>query len=223
MRLFLADLVCMRTADAIYPISEWETRKYWSALPGRAKPKWLPYFAPDRVVRQHSDTAPRDTIACLPGRVREYPRSQDMIVAFVRFAERARQLTDRYRYSITGDDIPNAGLDVPSFINLPGLVPDIAHFMSSVRAVAILSPFGYGFKTTITDALANGCIPLLHSTLFNRTPAIIRPFCVEVRSLDPPSVLQVLGRLDTPCGASGVNDQLRAISFGILREAFGCP
>jgi len=223
MRLFLTDLACMRHADAIYPISEWEMTRYWSVLPGRAKPKWLPYFAPDRVLGLYSDTADRDTIACLPGRIGGYPRSRDMVRAFVRFAVRTRQLTDRYKYSITGDDIQNADLEIPPFIDLPGLVPDIAQFISSVRAVAILSPFGYGFKTTIVDAIANGCTPLLHSALFGRTPAIIREHCIEVRSLDTPSLLEVLRGLSGRRQATGVNDALRTTSFAILREAFGCP
>ncbi len=222
-RLVLSDLACMRRADAVYPISEWETEKYWRRLPGGAHLEWLPYFAPASVVGVGTGSQPRDIIACLPGRVMGYPRSRDMVRHFVHFAERLRRVTTRYRFVITGEDVAGAGLNLPDYITLVGHVPDIAHFMTSVRAIGMLSPLGHGWKTTITDALANGCLPLLHATLFRRTPAIIRELCVEVGSLEDSSLAGILRRIENPPTASDVNDRLRSMSFDILARAFDCP
>jgi hypothetical protein len=221
LRLLSADLQCRRKANAVYPISEWEAKRYWRLLPGRAVVQWLPYFSASQAATAEPD-GERDTIACLAGRIRDYPRSRDMALRFIRFAAALRRVTDRYRYVITGDDVASAGLALPPWMGTPGLVPDIGGFMGSLRAVAMLSPLGYGFKTTIVDALSHGSVPLLHPAQLKRVPAIVRGHCVGVSSLDPSDLRTILERIEGVPDAAHVNATLRRISCETLSSAFGC-
>ncbi|MGH9823579.1 MAG: polysaccharide deacetylase family protein [Blastocatellia bacterium] len=218
LRLFISDFRVRRTADAIFPISDWEARAYWWRLPGRSAVKWLPYFAPDFVLGKPGKVRKQEIIACLPGRA-DHTRNRDMVECFIKFCEVAAKLNPALRFIITGD-LTNSGIKVPRYIELPGLVDDIAEFLAPVKAVAVLSPLGYGFKTTIADALANGCYALVHPIHYEHGPAEIKEGCVPVGSVTPGAVAEVIERISEPLEDSSVNDRLRERAFDVLTRDF---
>jgi hypothetical protein len=218
LRFFLSDLAHRRKADMIYPISEWESRMYWRRLPGKSRVKWLPYFPPDFVVGRSSTLAKQNMIACIPGRA-DHPRNRDAVRRFIGFAEIAKRMLPDYRFVITGD-LTDCGIAIPDYFELPGLVDSIAEFLAPVRAVAVLSPLGYGFKTTIADAQANHCYALVHPLQLNRGPAILRDGCLPVETLTGSAVARALEQIGRPFPDSPACAFLRDRALNTLREDF---
>lgn len=218
-RLFYADLTVARLADAIYPSNEWEARVYWSHIPRRASVEWMPYFAPDSFVGKDSGKGKSNVIACLPGRV-SHRRNRDMMIAFINFAKLAKRIDPGCRFVGTGD-MHGLNYDVPDFIELPGMIEDLGEFLIQAKAVAMLSPLGYGFKTTVVDALANGCYPLLHPSWFSRMPESIKRHCLSVDSKDIHSVKTAMQEMSHRKQPTGVNDTLRKKVYTTLSRDFG--
>jgi hypothetical protein len=219
MRLFLSDATYRRKADVIYPISEWEGRVYWRWLRGKSVVKWLPYFAPDFAVsRRRGALNKRNIIVCIPGTA-DYPRNRDTVARFLDFAHIARQISLDYRFIITGD-LAGCGISIPQYVETPGMVDEVADLLAEARAVAVLSPRGYGFKTTIADALANGCYALVHPQQFDRGPAVLRNGCVQVGKMTHAVVQQALEHISKPYSHSSANAHLRERATEILRKDF---
>jgi hypothetical protein len=121
---------------------------------------------------------------------------------------------------ITGD-MTNTDIIIPDYMTLPGMVNDIGKFLRTVKAIAILSPLGYGFKTSIADALANESHVLLHSLHYSRSPEIVKDVCIEVSSISTTAVTQALDQLEKPFPCLAVNDFFQNISLSILERDFG--
>jgi len=219
LRMFYAELLYKQKADVIYSINEWEVEHYWSQLPGRAVVKWLPYFAPDFILRGRTPEKVRSVIACTPGKMSS-PRQRDMIKNFIAFAGIARCSFPQYSYVITGD-YSDSDMKIPDFIRLSGMIDDMGGFLSTAKAVAILSPIGYGFKTSISDALANGCCCLLHPTIYDHTPSILRQGCAAVDSLSIQSINKAMESIENSSGFSDIDAQMRHNAFSILDNDFG--
>lgn len=178
MRLLGMDTQMKRLADVILSINEWENRVYWNLLPGRAKVEWLPYITPEHLLPANPEPfATRNIIACLPTSL-ENRKSRDLVLRFYRFARRLRQHGCDDSFMITGD---LSGWDLPGCLEVTqvGFVENLADFMGRCRAVCMLSPLGYGFKTTMADAMAAGAHVIAHPALIRRSPNIIRPFLLS--------------------------------------------
>jgi hypothetical protein len=84
-------------------------------------------------------------------------------------------------------------------------------FLCSVRVVAVLTPLGFGMKTTIIDSLAAGCRVLLHPGLVRRLPDSIRSLCTV---MDPAEVnyADLVETLNAAPPSTEINEILRAES-----------
>jgi len=178
-RLLGCDWRTARTVDHIYVIAPNEARSYWRWLGVGGRVSWLPYISPPEL-RQAAGSAARNVIACLPGGARSQ-RTIDLVNRFVRFAVAARGAGWSERFVITGDIAP-WGIEVPPTVERAGYVDDLPSFYRSVKAVAVLSPLGYGFKTTIADAIWSGAKALVHPAIGAELPEELVPYCVSVRS-----------------------------------------
>lgn len=217
-RLLWADVTCRRKANAIYAITEWERDRYWQWLPGQARVEWLPYFTPDSQVSKLAGVERQDVIACIPGGV-GHRRNRDLAQRFIEFAEMARSVSAKYQFVITGD-LTGTDLVIPEFITQAGMVDDIAAFLRSVKAIAILSPLGYGFKTSIADALANQCYVLLHDLHYRRSPALVKDLCIPVQAINADAVSRVLAQIVSPFPSMSVNNIFQETSQQILQNDF---
>jgi hypothetical protein len=172
-RLFLNDCRCKQYADRLFSINDWEDCVYWRRLPGKATVQWLPYYCPDHLIPH--DPLPfekRQTIACLPT-PRKNRKSWDLVSRFCTFAEAMRASGSTYNFVVTGslEDWPPPVSDAVEYV---GFVKDLSAFMGTCRAVALLSPLGYGFKTTIADAFAASAHVIAHPGLVRHCPQSIR-------------------------------------------------
>ncbi len=252
-RLLRADMTVKRYADVILSISEWENRVYWNRLPGAARVEWLPYYCPEHLLpgralslecsvldedfeagsrgvgyeKDKSDAGPpkttrRNVIACLPTSQKNR-KSWDLVSRFVRLADHlSTQHTIHYDFAITGQ-LDNWELPPSQHVIYTGMLDDLSALYRSTKAVCLLSPLGYGFKTTIGDAIANGCYVLSHPTLARRCPEALQPAIIPVDTSQPNTIDDAMGQLERPFPISNANDALRDINHRLLAECFHIP
>ncbi|GAB5442270.1 MAG: hypothetical protein Fues2KO_26190 [Fuerstiella sp.] len=195
VRLLRNDLIVKKYASAIWSISDWENRVYWNRLPGKAKVEWLPYFCPDHLLPDC--VAPADervNIVCMPTSQKNR-KSWDLVTRFIRFAEQMKAVSGcSYNFLVTGR-VNNWGLPKSDAVRFTGMIDDLRPFMQTVRAVALLSDKGYGFKTTISDATASGAAVLAHPKLAARCPNELAEAIIPVDVDDGDDVRAVRDRL----------------------------
>ncbi|MFV0444351.1 MAG: hypothetical protein ACK5Q5_12345 [Planctomycetaceae bacterium] len=217
-RLLKGDIACKRYADAIYSISDWEERVYWDRLPGRARVEWLPYHCPNHLLPT-SVTPPskRRVIACLPTLVR-HRKSVDLVRRFIQFAEQARAVAPcEYEFVLTGL-LEGWGIPNSSAVIYAGVVEDLRDLLRRSAAVCMLSPLGYGFKTTIVDAIAHGSQAIVHPRLLSRSPQLLQPGLTPLENSDSTTVKQVLKRLNSSVSHSRIQQELQQVAVEILAQ-----
>ena len=226
-RLFSADLTCKRYADAIYSISDWENRVYWNRLPGKARVEWLPYYCPDHLlpvrhprvpIERGQDEGDRKIIACLPTSQKNR-KSWDLVTRFLTLAERARMEGAPYQFTVTGD-LADWNLPESPHVTYTGLIDDLTALLQRSVAVCQLSPLGYGFKTTMGDAVAHGGYVLAHPALARRCPPMLQPAVIPVDTTKPQTIDDALERLKDPFPVPEVNDTFRNINHRLLTQDF---
>lgn len=217
LRLLHTDWMSARNADTIYSINQWEAENYWNKMPGCNSVHWLPYFTPDSMLPKHY-VAERNIIACLPSSL-EHRKTRDLVSRFARFAEAAKPFSKSDIFAVSGD-LSTWKMEIPSSIELTGLIGDLPSYMARVKAVALLSPLGYGFKTTIADAIAAGCYVIVHPSIYKRCPDMLRPACIELRSLNGKDISQVLKHIEAPFPLNHTMEKLREITLRRLETDF---
>jgi hypothetical protein len=219
-RLLWGDIIVKRHADVIYSISDWERTQYWQRLPGMATTKWLPYYCPAHLIGADcTATAERNLIVCMPTSVKSR-KSQDLVNGFISFAELAQKHGTNFEFLITGDLSSWPAPQSPA-VKYTGMIEDIAQFFCSVKAVCILSDLGYGFKTTIADAMANGVAVLVHDKLKRRFSSMLGDSLISVDSLSEQSVMAILHTLQQPqCSQVKLHNQFRLLANDILSRDF---
>jgi hypothetical protein len=184
-RMLMGDITIKRHASSIWSISDWEKRAYWDRLPGRAEVAWLPYHCPNHLMPTSNVCSEgRNRIVCMPTSVLNR-KSWDLVARFIDLAEFLQpHLGDRFEFLITGD-LSGWKLPHSPAVRLTGMLDDLPAFLKTVRAVAMLSDLGYGFKTTICDSIAHGASILAHPTMRTRCPDILKPAILAVDSQKP--------------------------------------
>jgi hypothetical protein len=92
--------------------------------------------------------------------------------------------------------------------------------LCSVRALAVLTPLGFGFKTTIADALDAGCHVLVHPRLAARLPNPIRASCIEFDANKSSSARAIHNDLIAEPAGQYVNQILKEAGIQQLEQAF---
>jgi hypothetical protein len=217
LRLAWTDWVVARQADKVYAISPFEARHYWRWLARPGRTVWLPYLP--RMARSLTDGSEEKAIvACMPG-AQEHRRTIDVVLSFGEFARTALGLGSNLEYVVTGD-LGRWRTPIPGQLRQVGHVEDLNGFLRRVAAVAILSPLGRGFKTTIADAVASGAYVLLHPRQYSRCPEILQRYCVAVWPHDARSVAEALARIGEPFPDTRPVDGLSTIARTTLIADF---
>ena len=218
-RLFRQDLACMRHADVLLSINEWENGVYWKWLPGRARVEWLPYVCPDSLVPGRPEPYDqRTTIACLPTSQKNR-KSWDLVVRFCALARQMKRLGCTDEFVVTGR-LGDWGLPPCPEVVFAGFVPDLPALLGKCRAVALLSPLGYGFKTTLADAWAAGAHVLAHPDLIRRLPAQVARELIGVDTGRPATGAAAADKLRIPSRGPELHSDLRACFDGTMRAWF---
>ncbi len=219
-RLLTHDIQVKRCADFILSINDWENRVYWNRLPGRAVISWLPYACPQGVIPASTmDFASRRMIACLPTSQKNR-KSWDLVMRFQKVAGEMKRRGCPDEFVITGC---LDGWNIPECCEVTriGFVDDLSAFLGTCKAVAMLSPLGYGFKTTMADAFAAGAHVLAHPSLVRRSPALVAKALIPVDSSHAATLDSVQHRLaESPTG-SQVHASLASGQHEVMHQVFG--
>lgn len=219
-RLLKKDIETKCYSDAVLSINEWENRVYWNQLPGKASIEWLPYRCPDHLLPQNSiPFEKRKIIACLPTSNKNR-KSWDLVIRFQKFAKLMRLEGSQYEFVITGK-VQDWGLPKCSDVCYTGFIDNLNDFMGSCRAVAILSPLGYGFKTTIADAFAAGAHVIVHPKLIRRSPKIVQPFLIPFDPEDSAGALLLIDAIEQNQKGSELHGELCNRADAVMNEYFG--
>jgi hypothetical protein len=204
-RLLIGDIRIACAADHVFVISPVEADQYWRWLGIRRKVTWLPYIPPSDMVRAADDER-RNVIACLPGGAQSR-RTIDLVNRFGRFAQAAKDVGWPQRFVVTGN-IDGWPVKLTDAVERLGYVDDLKTFYGSVKAVAVLSPVGYGFKTTIADAILSGAMVLVHPKIGDTLPQELMPHCVTLAGLGAADLARAEALLRSTTGSGAAADAL---------------
>jgi glycosyltransferase involved in cell wall biosynthesis len=220
-RFGLKDLLCAWRADAVLPISGWETEHYWRRLAPAARVVTVPYFVPDSYLEDiPAGRARRPECVCMMTTVAGRPFLTDAARNLSRLVAELGKGDPGWTFSITGD-FRFDRVRLPSRLEVRGLLENPLELLAGSRAVALLSDYGFGFKTKLLEAICCGCRALVTRKLHERLPEQVKPWClvVDVRSL--PSFREALARCLEPPPAGDPNAALRAEAYAGLDAALG--
>lgn len=197
-RLLGRDRRCCRTADALAGISPWDDDHYWARLAGTARRHSAPYFCPWPALRP--DVRPRPwaqrefDVVCLAG-TRD-PIGRGHVAGFAALARRPEWSGRRLAASAGLLDAPPDAW--PENVERLGRVAEPWELLCNAKAAAVLSPLGYGSKTTATDALAAGCRVLVHPRQHARLPSAERALAMPVDPASADDVRRAVACLAQP-------------------------
>ena len=206
-RLLWRDRRCCRAADALAGISPWDDAHYWSRLASRTEVKDVPYLCPWPALLPAAEPMPwaarEDGIVCLAG-TRD-PIGRGHVAGFAALARRPEMAG--WRFASSDGFMDASGDDLPAGVERLGRIEEPWALLCRVKAVAVLSPWGSGYKTTVADALAAGCHVLVHP----RQHARLAPEeQTRVLSVDPDSeadVRRLADALSRPPAGDAADEQ----------------
>jgi hypothetical protein len=170
LRLLRRDRRCAHLSDALAGISAWDDAHYWRKLAAGDILHPAPYLCPWPLLKPEVKVLPwearENTIVCLAGSRDAIGRGH--VDGFAKLARRPE--FSEWHFAASAGLLDAAEDPWPDDVERMGRLADPWELLCKVKAVAVLSPFGTGCKTTVTDALAAGCHVLVHPRQHARLP-----------------------------------------------------
>lgn len=215
------DYKCGKLSDTLLSITDWETRNYWRYLIGN-KVETLPYFLPEEYAREIREIRGEKENICVSFmgvKVKRGSFLEDSLNNFTRLVAGLKDELPDWSFKVTGELFEGTAA-FPARIEATGFIDTPYPLLSRSRAVAILSPYGMGFKTKILEAIMAGCYVLLPPQLMKRQPDAIKPYCIEVdlRSVD--SFKRALNKCLDPFPVGDPNAILKDEAYKLLDRLF---
>lgn len=217
-RRLYQDFSCSHGADHVFSITEWEVQHYWRFMAGKGKAISVPYFVPSEYCLDILDQPKNNICVCLLSTI----MNSFLADAAENFNQAIFGLgkdLPNWEFYVTGANPPMPNVPLPR-LKATGLLDSPFDILARSRAMAILSDFGFGFKTKILDAILHKCFVLVTSGLYDRLPEVIRPFCFVVDPADPDTFRRALESCLNPFPNVDANVLLRAQAFAALDKAF---
>jgi len=215
------DFFCSLLSDHIFTITEWEKKNYWRYITRKGKSVTLPYFIPSEYYLDVEDLSKSHTCVCLLSTI-ENSFLADAAVNFIRAVDGLGQDLPDWDFYLTGANSLMPSKPLPR-LNAAGLIDSPYEILAKSRAMAVLSDYGFGFKTKILDAILHKCYALVTPGLYNRLPELIKPFCLVVDPTDSSAFRRALKNCLNPFPKVDANVLLRAQAFAALDKAFNVP
>lgn len=218
------DARCRSAADTLLGISEWDNAHYWRWLPGGALVGYLPYFSPWPYLRPAVEPQAwgqrKPVMVSMGGNFD--PSGMTNVANFGRIATRVSQLAaTQWSFVLTWwsqwhDHVPK----VRAPVELMRDCREPWDLLCQVRALAVLTPLGFGLKTTVVDGLAAGCHVIVHSELADRLPRPVRELCLFWDPSRDEDIAGVVAALSAPPLRHNLNQQLRERAVDTFRSTF---
>jgi hypothetical protein len=212
------DLICSRLSDYMLSIVDWEKENYWKFLVSPNKIRTLPYFLPKIYEIDSVGTNKKEQCVCLMSTTAgTIPVLQDALMNFNHLVGRLGTSNPEWSFFVTGD-MSRMKITYSPRIALTGFLQSPFPLLMESRGMALLSNFGFGFKTKILDAVQAGCYVFVPEKLYNRLPKEVKPFCVVVDLDSVESFKHALEYTKLPFPDGDPNASLRERAFSVLDE-----
>jgi hypothetical protein len=224
IQLAWRDANCKRTADTLLGISEWDNNHYWKFFPGKGRVRYLPYYSPWPFLRTQVAIQPwglRKPIMISMGGNFD-PSGMANVNNYDRLSRALSEIMpERWSYLLTwwsqwNDKVPKVSRQV----ELVRECQEPWDLLCQARALAVLTPFGFGFKTTVVDGLAAGCHVIVHPKIAARLPQQVSRLCIVCDPNLDEDMANLAERLSSPPEAHDLNQQLGDMDVDILRSTF---
>jgi len=214
------DFTCARRSDYVLSITDWEQAHYWRYIAGAGTARCVPYFTPEAYQHEIPTTHKSLQCVCLLSSGGVNPFLLDAAQNFAKAVAGLSQGAAGWSFIITGS-LPTDLLAFPQRIKLTGYLESPNGLLAQSRAVAILSDYGFGFKTKLLDAIYNKCYVLVTEKLCRRLPMEVLPFCIVVDVNSRASFSEALDRCMQPYPEGDPNTALRERAFATLDSILG--
>lgn len=213
------DHLCARRSDHILSITQWEKDNYWRYLTDVSKVMTVPYFLPNSYAQSIPPSVQKKPqCVCLMSTTKgTLPFLLDAAKRFTRLVESLGQQCSEWSFFVTGD-FPANMLTLPERVTCTGFLDTPFGILAESRAIALLSDFGFGFKTKLLDAIHCKCYVLVTGKLYRRLPAEVQPYCIVVDPNSVGSFADALEGCKHPYPDGNPNDVLRSQAFAALDE-----
>ncbi|MBA2525964.1 MAG: glycosyltransferase [Pyrinomonadaceae bacterium] len=213
------DYLCAKRSDFILSITQWEEKNYWRYLTDPSKVKTAPYFLPSSYGYEDTPSKEKkDQCVCVMSTtLATLPFLLDAAKKFSKCVRLLGRQLPEWRFFITGDFPPRV-LELPERVERTGLLQTPFTILAESRAMALLSEYGFGFKTKLLDAINYKCYVLVPKGLYRRLPVEVQPFCIIVDTGSVDSFRKALERCLEPYPEGDPNDIFRSRAFAALDE-----
>ncbi|MBI4699329.1 MAG: hypothetical protein HY758_10630, partial [Nitrospirae bacterium] len=120
-------------------------------------------------------------------------------------------------FIVTGD-IKKYNFKTSDRVFWTGFLENPYKALAESRAMALLSDYGFGFKTKILEAILAKSYIIMTRGLFTRMPDEVRPYCIPVDINSPDSFKKALEQSTAPYPEGDPNEEFRRQAFAALDE-----
>lgn len=222
LELIARDSRSRSASDSLLGISVWDNQNYWRWLPGHASVLYLPYFSPWPFLRSNVEPRvwdQRQTVIVSMGGNFD-PSGLLNVANFNTMAAKLPAIShDSWQFQLTWwsqwfERVPNVHANIEILRNCE----EPWDLLCQVRALAVLTHLGFGFKTTIVDGLAAGCHVIVHPKLVNRLPPEVAQLCLVCDPSNDEHVARLAAALSSPPLPHDINRKLRDRAVAALRS-----
>ena len=215
LRNGFGELVMGVFARYILAITEWEANFYWKKF-AFSKILYAPYYLSDMEKFENNELKKNQCICLMSPNYSSF--LHDSANNFYKLVSSVYKSTE-WNFVITGEDL-NLDFISDAPIEKLGFVDDISSLYKQSKSIAVLTTYGYGFKTKILEAAAYGCWSLVPMKNFSRIPINVRPFCISVDLESPLSFKEALrlAKKNIP-NFSQQNDELKSQFYESLQTS----
>jgi hypothetical protein len=175
----LTDYLSGSSADFLLSISQWETENYWCRLVGTQKLKYVPFFLPESYTYELRSRYHKKQQCVSFASSKTNPLIVDATKNFIRAVRNLNGLCSEWTFCVTGD-IPKLRMESSDRIRWTGLLENPYQVLAESKAMALLSNYGFGFKTKILEAILAETYVLMPTGLYSRMPRELHPYCIPV-------------------------------------------
>jgi glycosyltransferase involved in cell wall biosynthesis len=181
-------------ANHILAITEWEQNVYWRRrVTSPNKILYAPYFI-DVTNKDLPQNDRKNLCICLMS-----PNHSSFLEDAAKNFYSAVSRLDNHEnwfFAITGDGYKHSHDN--NNIEELGFVDNIKNLLRTASAIAVLTEYGYGFKTKVLEAAAEGCWSIVPENTIPLIPKNIRPFCIPVNIKSSESFIEALNQAQGP-------------------------
>ena len=216
------DLCSAHLADALLSITLWEAENYWPKVTDPAKVWVAPFFLPSCDISAKDEMPAKENLCvCLMS-----PAHTSLLnnagKNFIQLVNQLDNRFDEWRFAITGDH-EKYGFQSTDRITVTGLLDNPMEIVEKARCIALVSDYGFGFKTKIMESISRKCRVIITHRLMEYLPKEIMPYCIPINQDNPLEFAQALSECMKPYPDGSPNETFRQMQFKALDEVLEMP